>query len=114
MGFMDLTIGGSDNASDFTSEVVETVRKKCIKELKNEANEYNTPGYINVALLLKSLISDENEFHFTYKEQWGRVWKKILKSFLTDHNYSDAETNEQFQELKEWVTEMNKICQENE
>ena len=103
---MDISIGGSDEASDFCSLVCEKIRKECKKELKNKANEYNTPGYINIALLLKSLISKENEFHFTYGE-WGEIWQSLEDKFK-NNQYNDCE------ELSEWVIKMNGISKEQQ
>ncbi len=101
MGFMNISIAGSDEASDFCSLVSEKIRKECKKELKNKANDYNTPGYINIALLLKSLISEENEFYFTYGE-WSEIWQSLEDKFK-NNKYNDCE------ELSEWVIKMNKI-----
>lgn len=112
MGFMDISIGGSDNASDFCSEVVENIRKHCKKELKNKANSCNTPGYINVALLLKSFISEENEFHFTY-DNWNTIWEKLSESFnKNDSDYADKVVNKQYKNLAKWVGEMNEKCKQ--
>lgn len=48
----------SDNAADFKYVFEEKIRSEAIKlinrELKDEANEFNTPGYINVALLVEA------------------------------------------------------------
>lgn len=58
MGFMDLTVRGSDKASDFYYLLTKEVAKVLEKELKNEANQYNTPGWINVAMIFdESLIN---------------------------------------------------------
>lgn len=112
MGFMDISIGGSDNASDFCSEVVGNIRKQCTKQLKNKANCYNTPGYINVALLLKSFISEENEFHFTY-DNWNTIWEKLNDDFSKSNvHYNNESVNKQHKDLAKWVSEMNEKCKQ--
>lgn len=100
---MNISIGGSDEASDFCSLVVDDILKKCQKELKNKANEYNTPGYINIALLLKSMISQENEFHFMYGKDWEVMWSKL------DYQFKNNEYNG-CEELAKWVQTMYKQC----
>jgi len=111
MGFMGISIVESDMASDFCSDVVEGIKKKCIKELKNKANAYNTPGYINVSLILKSVISEENEFHFTY--DWEDIWEKLTNFFNeNDADYNNKEANKQYKDLKKWVLEMNEKCKQ--
>jgi hypothetical protein len=56
MGFMDFSIQGSDAASDFAYDAAEAVVAVCKRELKNKGNKYNTPGFINVALLIEGMI----------------------------------------------------------
>jgi len=50
MGFMDLSLHGSDMASDASSFATGAMVAVLRKELSNKANEYNTPGPVNVAL----------------------------------------------------------------
>lgn len=50
--------GDSDNAADFRHVLKEAkgnkaeLKKLIVKELKDVANEYNTPGFLNVALVI--------------------------------------------------------------
>lgn len=52
MGYSDLSIDGSDMASDARYAVCEAIFKALKKELKNDANEFNTPGYCNIAMMV--------------------------------------------------------------
>lgn len=55
MGFMGLSHWSeSDNAADFHSKLYKAINKAFLSELKRDANVYNTPGYINVMLMIKS------------------------------------------------------------
>ncbi len=109
---MGISIVESDMASDFCSEIVETIKKKIVKELKNKANEYNTPGFINSALVLRSLISEDNDFHFLY-EDWSTIWQELQDKFESySPEYGSKEANIQYKELKDWVNEMNEKCKE--
>lgn len=74
MGFMGLSHwNDSDNAADFVSAFKKTIPDEkqmlgCIKqEFKNGANTYNTPGFINVALMVEDgilKVSKENRSKF--------------------------------------------------
>ena len=59
MGYMDITIGGSDAAADahsFVKEPFEKAAEKAIKSLRKELKDthtsFNTPGPVNVAMIL--------------------------------------------------------------
>lgn len=55
MGFMGLSHWvESDGAADFEYSLRKSVNAHFRKELKNEANCYNTPGWLNALLLFKS------------------------------------------------------------
>lgn len=54
MGFMGLKHWvESDNAADFHARLSASLNKLVKDELKNKANKYNTPGYVNVLLIFK-------------------------------------------------------------
>lgn len=58
MGFMGLShYTESDNASDFHAKLRLHVRNLFREELKNKANEYNTPGWLNALLVFKEYPS---------------------------------------------------------
>ena len=59
MGFMGLNHWvESDMAADFRAGLIHDLLKATRKELKNKANEYNTPGYMNIALLIEDNMYD--------------------------------------------------------
>ena len=71
MGYMDISIGGSDGAADLHCTVVSEVIKHCKLELMQEHSQYNTPAVVNIALSLETVksefwchyyISDDHEF----------------------------------------------------
>lgn len=109
------SIAESDNTSDFIADVVGNIMEKMKVQLNETSNEFNTPGYIDVALSLKSLISKDNEFHFTYKEQQGEFWDSLYKKF--DDNWkvweSNSELNKEYNALFKWVKKMRKVTQNN-
>lgn len=54
MGFMGLNDWrDSDNAADFHYEITDFLNKKITQAIKDNANQYNTPGFVNVLLFLK-------------------------------------------------------------
>ena len=64
MGYMGLgSYGESDNASDFVSGIIDKIGRECKKELKNTANEFNTSGHINVALMAEVLLKNIPIYH---------------------------------------------------
>lgn len=56
MGFTDLTLNGSDMAADMASFATSAMVRVLRKELSNKANEYNTPGPVNVALFFEERL----------------------------------------------------------
>jgi len=55
MGFMGIKNWvESDNAADFMDTLQRTITDLFHKELRNKANCYNTPGYVNALLIFKS------------------------------------------------------------
>lgn len=55
-GVMDLSVGGSDSASDLAHDTYLAAVKVLRKGLTHKGNEWNTDGYINVALILTELF----------------------------------------------------------
>lgn len=62
MGFMGLSVIGSDMAADSASKVVDAVAKQLAIEFKEEGNEYNTPGPLNVAMIIVEMC-DHTMYH---------------------------------------------------
>lgn len=115
MGFMGIeSIGSSDEASDFASNVIEGIRLKMEKEMMNEANEYNTSGYINIALLLKSMVSDSNEWYFTYAEEWGGILQQLEDRFEKElEGWSETIVKDDYMVLYEFIKKLNEISKDN-
>lgn len=76
MGYMGLNaIGDSDMASDFVSGVMDKIAEECEKEIKNKANEYNTPGYVNITLFAEAYLMKESLYG---DSRLIKVLKKVL------------------------------------
>lgn len=85
MGFMGLgSIAQSDEASDMAWSVVGDMAKKLEIASKKRTNEYNTPGYINVALFFQEIIVPLNSYHFKDNELLQKIAKEIIKDIQMD------------------------------
>lgn len=108
------SIGSSDEASDFASNIIEGIRLEIEKEMHNEANQYNTPGYINIAMLLRSMVSDENEFYFTYAEEWGGILQQLEDRFEKElERWSETNMKDDYITLYEFIKKLNKTSKDN-
>jgi hypothetical protein len=56
MGYMSLSVFGSDTCSDFASRCVEAIAKEMKKEINQDHSQWNTPGVINVGILISEVI----------------------------------------------------------
>jgi len=105
MGFFGLsTVGESDMAWDFWANVMDAkgneakIKKLIAKELRDHANCWNTPGFMNIALYLKSEGKKHNapEYEcpttFVISDLITQTQYKTIKSYLQDS-------------LKEWGKE---------
>lgn len=122
MGYMGLNHWGeSDNSSGFLFEIQEKLGKSLnaliFQELKNRANNYNTPGEVNVSLLIEDgaipvhLINNRNRDEIMLKlkdliqlnkqvkprdkntlmhlKAYKRLLKNVKKEFKSKSNYED-------------------------
>lgn len=64
MGFMDISIVGSDAASDFTYAVGNTIAQMMLVELKAKHSGWNTSGCVNVALFFEEVIVPSGQLQF--------------------------------------------------
>lgn len=94
------SIGDSDNTSDFMCAITDSIKLQMIDRLQEEDNEFNTPGYIDVALVLSSMVSDNNRFHFTY-EWYKEIWKPLHD--LMKKNRESWKDFDNFEELLKFV-----------
>lgn len=113
MGFMGIRhIGESDNAFDFMAGLSEQMLKQVKKQVKNNDNPWNTPGYIDVALSLKSLMTKESETFFKHKE-WLPFWEDLEKRFTKNKpDWNQSTISKDYNKLYSWVKKMNKKCKE--
>ena len=66
MGYIDLSVSGSDSAADDFWELQEVMAKTLTKNLKDKGNEYNTCGAINVAMIFDQHIIPKSRHAFRY------------------------------------------------
>jgi len=52
-GFTDLSVNGSDTAWDCMYLIKKTICKILARELKQKGNNFNTEGFVNVAMILE-------------------------------------------------------------
>lgn len=77
MGFMGIQNWvESDGAADFRSRLEGLIENAFNQELKDEANQYNTPGWLNILLILKSYPS---LIHFMSDKTARKVAERITK-----------------------------------
>ena len=95
MGFMGLgNIGDSDQAFDSMCACVDEFAKQLLKEVKETSNEYNTPGWVNTALIIKSL---KDNYHFQLNDDMKKAAQIALKGF---ENESDDWNSDLKKDLK--------------
>lgn len=105
MGYCGLDhIGGSDEAADAASHVMDVMVKQMKQELKLKTNEFNTDGDVNVALMFCDMIvpcqkrkfGEPYVYHSGLRELAERVVKKldtrIARESTIDWGKSDRET----------------------
>ena len=96
-GFMGLSSWAeSDEAADVAYEVAITTAKILTKALKQKANEYNTPGYVNVALVLVSL-SKSSVFHTDEMRALAVTTLEMLKT--NQRRWAASDVKQQYQSL---------------
>tara|TARA_B100001057_G_C22797656_1_gene930292 strand:- start:389 stop:778 length:390 start_codon:yes stop_codon:yes gene_type:complete len=62
MGYMDISMGGSDFAAGLASNAFDALAKVFRKHMKEEdGNAYNTSGVVNVALWFEGCVSEALE-----------------------------------------------------
>jgi hypothetical protein len=113
MGFMGIeSIGESDCTFDYMCELVEKIKKSIKKQMLVKTNEYNTSGYIDAILVLKSLISEDNEFYFTNDLWFLEVWEPL--GLVLKNPNCGYKQMEGYEKLVEFVEKMSKLCLEQE
>ena len=111
MGFMSVTIGGSDNASDFAYTVGDKIGKEMLKELKEDSNQYNTPGCINVALFVEEILNSTNHFCLNESETISKAVRKCRKQLAREENKWDGIWKDTFKRLNKALDKFEKRSQ---
>lgn len=97
---MDLSVYGSDQAAGLMMTVVDNIMKSLEKGLKEPGNEFNTDGYLNVAMILdefflnKKIISTLED-----NDKYPTLLKKLIKNLKEQIKLSSN---------ADWDTEINK------
>jgi len=68
MGYMDLSISGSDMAADAAYSLIEAMVTSLKISLKDPGNNYNTSGAVNVAMIFDEMIIPSEYFAKSYNE----------------------------------------------
>jgi hypothetical protein len=105
VGIMDLSVTGSDAASDFNY----TLGKAILKILKEEAvkdsgNRLNTDGFTNVCLVVEELVIPGN--HFISDDEWVKFVAKLvfyIKKVIVQLKKSKDEDSEDSENLKHYL-----------
>ena len=78
MGYMDISIVGSDTASSFFHNTCSKLAKLLLAECKIDHGKYNTPGFINAALFFEQICG----YHFEHNEELRNLAKKIHNEMI--------------------------------
>jgi hypothetical protein len=82
-GFVGLSVLDSDSAADAMSDLVETIVKSLRAKLKNKGNEYNTPGYLNVAMIItEHFLSLKN----AYSSEFHELVRDVIEQMESHRN----------------------------
>ena len=57
-GVMDVSVMGSDSASDAAYELAKVITKQLRRSLSDKGNDYNTPGVVNVAAIIGEMLQE--------------------------------------------------------
>lgn len=85
MGYSGLEGWGcSDGAADARGDVIAAMAKSLEKELKDAGNNYNTPGCVNVALILedKKLFGNLEDYELSYFSDVAKKAKKQIDALV--------------------------------
>jgi hypothetical protein len=77
MGYMEITLVGSDMAAGLASVAIDKMVAELKKGVKVEENEYNTDGFINVACFFEELIVPN-------AEAWASICSEKLLEVAKD------------------------------
>lgn len=75
---MDISISGSDTASDFAHMCGSALAKMMQKELLEKNSEWNTDGDCNVGLFFHEVIVPSG--HLKFNDELQKIARKTLKS----------------------------------
>lgn len=76
MGYMDLSVLGSDKAAGFADDCGKALAKLLNKEIPRKANEFNTNGLINAAMFFEEVICRSEIFD--YNDELKSTAAKII------------------------------------
>ena len=98
MGFMGLnSVGSSDHAFDSMMSCVDEFAKQLLKEVKETSNEWNTPGWVNTALIIESL---KDNHYFQINDDMKKAAQIALKGFESESNDWNKDLKKDLKRLK--------------
>ncbi len=106
MGYMDISIGGSDRAADCFYNIVADMVKSLQEELQDPGNEFNTSGTVNVALFFEEVVNPNLSFWAKFVHHDENKMLSLARKTLT--NLEKVEISHA--EVKEmWETDKNRL-----
>src|SRR3990167_3591517 len=112
MGFMGLGHWvESDNAAGFRWSLIRRLMDETKKELKDKANEYNTPGFINVAFMIEEGTYDFIQ-EYEIQEDYADVFLDCYKQFC-EHEPGWEEDTDLFIDYERLKNSVKKFLEKN-
>lgn len=105
-GFSGYTVNDSDSAADLFDTMLSSIAKTLSKGMADKGNSYNTPGYINVAMIakeyLKPFAGKNGSLDAVVKKAIDEYYKSDSRAQAVAQASPDAELEEAhiFKELK--------------
>lgn len=100
MGYCGLkTVYSSDYAADLIHACQRAFTKILDEGLKTESNEYNTPGWVNVALIIESGIMDGFDL-YDYKVDWKFLISKLQEEITNSADDKSGQWGNEYNRRK--------------
>jgi len=104
MGYMDLTVSGSDTAADAAADMIYAMIKSLKKSLKDPGNSYNTSGAVNVAMIFDEMIIPSAYYSESYVEDLTELANDTRNKLQKELDLCNKESAEWDPANKLWHT----------
>ena len=102
MGYMDLSVVGSDTAADTASEMVSAMAKVLKKGLKERGGSFNTSDPVNVAMIFDEMILTSKEFQRSFAEELIDIAEQTVDLLQEEYNYAKNDNEWDDKENKQY------------